>query len=175
MLIKKSHEELKKILSEMVGGSTYCCCCYLVCWSWSVWMHFPLRLAERVNIIFCESKHLSVSLSVCSILILNIYISANHVHGVMRSGISECSETFGSAMHWGTYIQLSSVRKFNKLVIVSSPCKYWVFLSRSIWIFDMVSRSWNYKIAFVRYFLMLLNIVKSSALLGLSSFPGIWQ
>ena len=62
-------------------------------------MHFPLRLAERVNIIFCESKHLSVSLSVCSILILNIYISANHVHGVMRSGISECSETFGSAMH----------------------------------------------------------------------------
>lgn len=62
-------------------------------------MHFPLRLAERVNIIFCESKHLSVSLSVRTILILNIHISANHAHGMMLSSMSECSETFGSAKH----------------------------------------------------------------------------
>lgn len=154
----------------MVVDSTYCCCCYLVCWSCSEWMHFPLRLAENeYNFLW---KHLSVS--VRTILILNIHIFANLVHGMMLSGMSECSEIFGSARHWGTYIQLSSVMKLNQLYLVSS-CKCWVLLSRLVWIFDMVSKSWNYKIASVRYFWMLLSIVKSTAFLGLNYFSGTWQ
>lgn len=62
---------------------------------------FSSETCWKVNTIFCESKCLSGSLGVHSVLILKgyLHVSAHHVHRMVFSVILKHAETFGSIKH----------------------------------------------------------------------------